>query len=252
MNISLIQPLHDDLLSKNQRIERVYHAIKNIQNTDFIVLPELWNTGFFSYDNYKKNSEAENGETVTMLRDAAREKNAYICTGSIIESSGDKLYNTVYMLSPQGKIIGKYRKIHLFGNEKKYLCRGGKISVCDTDFGRIGLSICYDLRFPELYRQMTADNPPEILVNCAAWPMSRLEHWKLLSRARALENQAIFIACSCRGKNNGGHFCGTGLICAPKGKILCEASDSIISHYIDIQSVYKYRKEFSALKDRIL
>lgn len=251
MKISIIQLEHSDLDAKAQRVEKVSNLIRGLNTPDLILLPELWGTGFFSYNEYKKNSESVDGETFAAMSALAREKNSYIFTGSFVEKYKDKLYNTALLLDKKGDIIGRYRKIHLFGEEKEYLCPGKDICTAETEFGIIGLSICYDLRFPELYRKLS-QRGAQILLSCYALPKQRTEHWRILTPARALENQAFFISCGCGGENRGVAYAGNSMVVSPYGEILSECKKEVEETVIDINQAKKYRSEFSALRDRVL
>lgn len=253
MNISILQLEHNDSHTKNERISHVLSQINALGKTDIIILPELWNTGFFSYDDYFNNSEAVDGETVTVLSDLAKSKCTYIFTGSFIEKRGGNFYNTACLLDRKGNIAAKYSKIHLFGDEKKYLSGGNEISVAKTDLGNIGLSICYDLRFPELYRKMVSDGA-EIFLSCYALPHERTAHWNILTHARAIENQALFLSCGCAGLNNGVQYAGHSLAVSPTGKTIAvgrEKHGDIITASADILDVHGYRADFPVLNDRI-
>ena len=251
MKVSIIQLEHNDLHTKSERIQNVSEIIKELCDTDLVMLPELWNTGFFSYQEYAKNSESIDGETISTLSTLAREKHTHIFTGSFVEKRGDKLYNSAVMIAPDGNILGRYSKIHLFGAEREYLCAGDSISTIDTEFGTVGMSICYDLRFPELYRKM---NEPQILLSCYALPKERLKHWQILYPARALENQAISLSCGCCGTNRGVELSGHSMVINPYGEIKIEALDKglIMNVDIDVNEVMEYRKSTPILRDKKL
>lgn len=251
MKAAIISLENRDAESKAERIARVKRLIRQSGGADLYLLPELWNVGFFAYDAYAEAAEDFYGETMSQMADIAAEQNAYVFTGSFIERRGGKLYNTSALLSRNGEICGRYSKIHLFGREKEYLSRGADICVCDTEFGKTGLSICYDLRFPELYRAM-ADKGAELFLNCSAWPKSRFEHWRILNRARALENQAMWLSCCVSGTNNGTELCGVSYAAAPDGTVILETAAECETVKCDMATVTEYRREFPALKDRIL
>lgn len=253
MRIATVQLEHNDTDTKESRIKNVCSMIRKNIESDLIILPEMWNTGFFSYDKYFENSESITGATITALSETAKAVQSNIFTGSFIEKCDNKLYNTSIMLNRKGEIIGKYRKIHLFGDEKKYISKGEDICVCNTDIGIVGMSICYDLRFPELYRELTQKGA-EILISCYALPYERKDHWKILTPARALENQAFFASCGCTGMNEGIEYAGHSMTVSPYGQILNEAGkkEEILNISVDISEARDYRRKFSALKDRIM
>jgi len=161
-----------------------------MSGADLILLPELWNIGFMSFDRYRKEAETEEGPTLTLLRALTKELSCYLHTGSFVEKRGDRFYNSSFLLNPKGEILGSYQKIHLFtyqSEEAKILTPGTSITVIPTEFGNFGLATCYDLRFPELFRKML-DQGAEFFLICSAWPSlawstgsSSIEqgHWKI-------------------------------------------------------------------------
>ena len=246
MNAGIISFENRDGESKGERIARAAGIITQNPGADIYLLPELWNVGFFAFDSYAEAAEPADGETISLLSDIARGLNAYIFTGSIVERRGGRLYNTAFLLDRRGEIAGQYSKTHLFGGEKDYMTAGNGCSVCDTEFGRIGFSICYDLRFPEQYRAMI-DMGAEIFLNCSAWPQSRAEHWKILNRARAVENQALCLSCCSRGEG----YAGISYAIAADGRVLLESEAEYAEVEADPRETIKYRADFPALKDKI-
>ncbi len=250
MKTGIISLENRDGEKKSERLERVRAIIANHPGADLYMLPELWNVGFFAFGDYDAAAETEDGETISALRTIAREQNAYIFTGSIAEKRNGRLYNTAFLLDRRGETAGKYSKTHLFGGEKNAVTPSKNYSVCDTEFGKIGFSICYDLRFPEQYRAM-ADMGAEIFLNCSAWPKSRIEHWRILNRARAIENQAVCLSCCSRGTDNGTEYAGISYAIAANGQILLETNREYSEIDIDLSETKKYRAEFPVLKDKI-
>lgn len=250
MKVSLIQVRHNDNIGKSDCVKRVNNIISSIDETDMIILPELWNVGFFSFDKYKEAGEKLDGKFVTDMSDMAKAKNSYIFTGSFIEKKDGKLFNTGVFLDRKGNISAVYRKNHLFGDEKNYLSRGNEIVTVQTEFGKIGFGICYDLRFPEHFRSMM---DAQIFIMASAWPYSRKEHLEILTRARAIENQALVLSCCMCGVNYGCEYSGSSMAVSPKGSIIFKAAlsetyDTVIT---DISEIYKYREAFPVLKDRL-
>ena len=250
MKAGIISLENHDNETKRERLSRVKNIITENAGADLYLLPELWNVGFFAFNNYADAAETIDGETISLLSDIAHANNAYIFTGSIAEKRNGKLYNTAVLLDRRGEIAGRYSKAHLFGSEKEYMTAGNEYSVCDTEFGKVGFSICYDLRFPEQYREMI-DMGAEIFLNCSAWPKSRIEHWNVLNRARAIENQALWLSCCSRGNDNGTEYAGVSYAIAPDGRLLLEAKSEFKAVEIDISEIKKCRAEFPALADRI-
>ncbi|MBC7343457.1 MAG: carbon-nitrogen family hydrolase [Clostridia bacterium] len=254
--VACIQLALDDSLTKEQRISTVEGLLDREKGADLILLPESWPVGFFSFDRYEEASEPLQGLIADRMSTKAKELGAYLLAGSFIEREGDKLYNTSLFFDPSGSLLAAYRKIHLFGygsRESEILTRGSQVVVVDTALGKIGLSTCYDLRFPELYRQMV-DLGAEIFLVTSAWPYPRVEHWTVLNRARAIENQAYLISCNFGGTNCGKPFLGRSMVVDPWGTVLATAGDgqAVVRAEIDREVVASCRQEFPPLRDRIL
>ncbi len=232
-------------------------AIKNIhrcEGADLIILPEIWNIGFMSFDRYIPEAETSDGQTLTRLRESAKKIGVYLHSGSFVEEKNGKYYNSSYLISPEGKILANYLKIHLFGynsRETQLLTPGDTIVAAETPLGKIGLATCYDLRFPELFRKMVAQGV-EIFLVCSAWPYPRLEHWLMLNRVRALENQCFLMSSNSVGLNQGIQLVGHSMIIDPWGTIQASAGDNeiIIKSEVDLDNLKAARQQFPALADR--
>jgi len=224
---------------------------------DLVMLPEIWGTGFFKFAEYAAEGEpAGNGETFSRLAPWAETLGSYVLTGSFVEQDGGSLYNTSLLISPEGKVIGRYRKIHLFGyqsEERKILSPGEEVCAVSTGLGIWGLTTCYDLRFPELYRKLV-DQGAEVFLIVSAWPMARLEHWKLFNQVRALENQVYLVSCNCAGTQAGHQFAGHSMAVSPWGEILTIGGDKeeILWSSFDAAKVHEFRHTFPVLRDRRL
>jgi predicted amidohydrolase len=237
------------------RSENIDHAVELIDeaDADLIVLPEL-----FTHCRDFKAGEPIPGPTTEVFARLAREKGSYIVMGSMLEvDEHRRMFNTSVLIDRRGTICARYRKIHLFSygsEEKRSLIAGTEVVVAPTELGVIGLSICYDLRFPELYRAMVKQGA-EIIVCPAAWPSPRLEHWIALNRARAIENQCYFIGCNQVGTPvPTTTFVGRSMITDPWGKTLAAAgnAEGIITAVIDVAVVNQVRKEYTFLNDIVL
>lgn len=240
---------------KEKTIARALENITRAADADLVVLPEIWNVGFMSFDRYESEAEDREGPTLTALRQAAREVDVFLHTGSFVEKDGDDYFNSSYLLSPEGDILANYRKIHLFGHnsrETQILKPGEKVIVADTPLGRIGMATCYDLRFPELFRRM-AEQGAALFLICSAWPYPRLEHWIIFNRARAMENQCFLVSANSVGSNLGATFVGHSMIINPWGVILASGGDEdvILKSEIDLPEVNSAREHFSAYHDRV-
>jgi predicted amidohydrolase len=233
----------------------VLSLLDETRGSDLVLLPELWPCGFFSFARYEAESEPVEGPTVQALRRKARELRTHLFTGSFVEREGTSLYNTAVLLGPGGELLARYRKIHLFGyqsEERRLLRRGEEVVVVPTPWGKAGLSICYDLRFPELYRKMI-DQGADFFLVASAWPHPRLEPWVLLNRARALESLAYLFSCNCTGSQADRRYAGHSLFVDPLGKVIAEAGDAeaILAAEVDPGLVAAVRADFPALRDRV-
>jgi predicted amidohydrolase len=234
------------------RSENIDRAVALIDKTDadLVVLPEL-----FTHCRDFKAGEPIPGPTTEIFARLAREKGSYIVVGSILEvDEHDRMFNTSVLVDRRGTICARYRKIHLFSyhsQERRSLTAGTDVVAAPTKLGIIGLSICYDLRFPELYRALVQKGA-EIIVCPAAWPSPRLEHWIALNRARAIENQCYFIGCNQVGTPAPATtFVGGSMITDPWGETIVAAgnAEAIITAVIDVDSVNEIRKEYTFLND---
>jgi predicted amidohydrolase len=241
---------------KSETIALVLAAIDRIPQADLLLLPEIWPCGFFAFDRYDSDAEPLNGPTVGTLRAKARERQCHLFMGSFVERRDGRRFNTSVFIGPGGDILACYRKIHLFGyqsEEARLLTPGSEIVVADAPWGRTGFSTCYDLRFPELFRRMV-DQGAEMFLITSAWPLARIEAWRLFNRARAHENLAFLISCNCAGQNAGKSYAGHSMIVDPWGKVLAEGGQGgeIVTADIDPDSAARARAEFPALSDRAL
>jgi predicted amidohydrolase len=241
--------------SKDKSLEHASRMVRQCQGADLILLPELWNIGFMSFDRYREEAETQEGPTLTLLRFLARELCCYLHTGSFVEKRGDRFYNSSFLLNPNGEVLGSYQKIHLFtyqSKEAEILTPGTSITVISTALGNFGLATCYDLRFPEFFRKMI-DRGAEFFLISSAWPTPRLEHWLLLNRTRALENLSYLISSNCVGINRGTLFAGHSLVVDPMGEIVAGSNDEecVVWGEVNRDIVLRARAEFPALGDRV-
>ena len=256
--LNAIQLAVNDSETREDRFQRVEGYLENISREDsaplVVILPEIWGTGFLNYERYRQESELLQGETYSRLAPWAEEIGCYIIGGSIIEREGENLYNTAILIGPNGSLSGSYRKIHLFGyqaEENVYMTAGSELYTLKTRHGTWGFSTCYDLRFPELYRQMS-DSGVDIFFVVAAWPKARLDHWVLFNRARALENLSYLISCNCAGELKGQPLGGNSMVVDPWGDVLASAGEGeeILTVSLDLSMVDTVRASFPALQDR--
>lgn len=221
---------------------------------DIIVLPEVWTVGW-DCSKFIQTAEDLDGKTVTFLKDLAKKYNSYILGGSFIEKDVDEYYNTCPVVSPEGQLIAKYRKNHLFSyygcGEGSYVDRGENPVMVNILGYNVGLSICYDIRFPEIYRAYRKVGA-DLIVNMAAWPLVRKKHWLSLTRARAVENQCYFVALTQTGfLSDGSRNLGHSLIYDYNGEVLDELSESegVIYSEIEKKNMYDFRNKCTVLND---
>jgi predicted amidohydrolase len=214
----------------------------------------------------RESAEPIPGPTSTAMAGLARELGIYLLAGSILEEipGSAKAYNTSLLIDPNGKLIARYRKIHLFDvdlangvslRESDTRAHGADVVVAQTELATMGLSVCYDLRFPELYRELTDSGAQMLFVPSAFTAFTGAAHWEILLRARAIENQVYVIAADQFGKSAKSFEChGHSMIIDPWGKILAELADGpgVISAEIDLEYLAKVRAELPALKHRRL
>ena len=257
VKVSCVQLWHNDEETKEDRIARAEQLMDSAADCDLITLPELWTIGVWSYDIYYESSEPVLGETIARIAEKARKVNAYVFAGSIIERDGDNLYNTAVMLDPTGKVIATYRKIHLFGafgsREKELMKPGKELVAVKTEVGILGLSICYDLRFPEHSRKLAVHHEVEIILHTTAWPQARLDDYRATCHVRANENQCYLVSCASAGFNRGNPLSGYSAIIDPWGIRLASAGlyESVPKADIDISEIYKIREMLTLHKDRV-
>ncbi|MFI6878431.1 carbon-nitrogen family hydrolase [Streptomyces sp. NPDC050400] len=266
MRASLIQIAVNEDESVNERRERVSSLVREqAGSADLVVLPELWPTGAFAYELFAEEAEPLEGPTFRAMAKAARDAGVWLHAGSIPErapsdggsAAGDgPLYNTALVFSPDGELAAAYRKIHRFGFDKGeavLMSAGEELVTVRLPETTLGVTTCYDLRFPELYRGLV-DRGAETLVVSAGWPERRRAHWTLLAQARAVENQAYVLACGSAGTHAGVEQAGHSIVVDPWGTVLAEAGagEEVLRVEFDAAKVGVTREQFPALKDRLL
>nr|WP_320049440.1 carbon-nitrogen family hydrolase [uncultured Desulfuromonas sp.] len=235
----------------DQNLSTASEALRraSARGAQLAVLPEMWSTG---YDYRRLAQLAEQTPRVLIALQSLSLELDMVIVGSLPEKEGSSLYNTLYVVD-QGKQVGFYRKLHLFSSmgEDRFLSAGQVSTVVPTSIGRLGLAICYDLRFPELFRKLALEGA-EILCIPAEWPKPRQEHWRTLLRARAIENQMFVVAANCCGIQGKLDFFGMSLLISARGDILQEAGEqntelvATFSH----EEMVKYRSQIPCFKDR--
>ena len=234
------------------------------RGSDLVVLPEVW-TGlaYSESDLYRETAETIPGPSTDLLAAKAEEYGMYV-VGSIYERSNDAFYNSSPLIDPQGSIVGKYLKTHLFDAPDRVDIKGGiresdkveagsELQVFDTSIGKIGVSVCSDLRFPEVYRVLRLKGA-QIIVCASAFLSPRFDHWEFFLRARAAENQAFVVASGQYGTEpkSGIGFVGRSMVVDPWGVVIATAPDTecCITTMIDLDFIEEIRKRYPLMDQR--
>jgi omega-amidase len=216
---------------------------------DLLIFPELTLTGFTMH--CERFAEEIDGAGTQLFMHISSVLGTNIFAG-IIEQDVNRFYNSLVHFDNNGLIKARYRKIHPFslGDEDKHYSESDELTVTEINHVDIGLSICYDLRFPELYRLYTKANC-QMLVNIANWPTSRIDHWKTLLKARAIENQCFVVGVNRVGDDPYAKYNGCSAVFNPMGEniVMVENEETIISCEIDLGLVEETRTKFPFLKD---
>ena len=196
------------------------------QGIDLIVFPEMSDTGY-SMPVIQKHATSWNEGAVPRLQKMARQLSLAVIAG-VSDRDGPCIHNGQVLIDTGGNIRGKYRKTHLVTaaplDERPVFTAGDAFVSCKFDMFNLGLTICYDLRFPEVCRALAVDHGANVFINSSAWPFPRLEHLRILALARAIENQCYLILANRVGTDDGVTFCGTSAIIDPYGVIVAAAS----------------------------
>lgn len=228
---------------------------------ELVALPELWSCHGLEKV-YHENAEPVPGPTTDFLSGLARELGVYVLGGSILEDTGsEKMYNTSTFFTPDGTMAAVYRKIHLFdvkAPDREYLesasiAPGGEVVTAKAGSLTLGLSVCYDVRFPELYRLLALRGAEVLAVPAAFTLQTGKDHWEVLLRARAVENQAFVVAPAQWGQKADGRWTyGRSLIVDPWGTVIaqCPDRDGYALAVLDLDYLERFRTEFPALANR--
>ncbi|EPS58728.1 hypothetical protein M569_16085, partial [Genlisea aurea] len=254
---------------KDKNILRARSAIEEAaeKGAELVLLPEIWNSPYSndSFPTYAEDIDAgfDFSPSTAMLSDVARSLNITLVGGSIPERSGDKLFNTCCVFGSDGKLKAKHRKIHLFDidipgkivfKESKTLTAGEKPTIVDTDVGRIGIGICYDIRFQEL-SMLYAARGAKLICYPGAFNMTTGPlHWELLQRARAVDNQVYVATCSpARDASSGGYVAwGHSTLVGPLGDVVVttEHDEAVVIGEINYYEVEVRRRNMPLEKQR--
>lgn len=253
IKVSIIQMYvrAEDTVSNRERAKCLITKAA-IEKPDIIMLPEMWTTGFH-LNKIKEICDIEGRPTLDMIRNLAKNYNLNIISGSFANIIGKNIYNSAFVVNRKGEIVADYNKIHLFKTmqENEYFNGGDEICTFEIEGIKCGLIICYDLRFPELARKLALQGI-KILFVSAQWPAARIEHWNILLRARAIENQIFVVACNIAGEYREDTFNGNSMIISPLGEII-EVFDYKEQHKcfsLDINMINLVRSRINYLADR--
>lgn len=229
---------------------------------DVVVLPELWTSGYvwLAGEDYDGPVEARGlaedpreGETIPRLQEIARREDIWLVAGTILEMDRGQVYNTSFVIAPDGNVVHRYRKLHLIGlmEEPERLAAGDSAETFEMNDWSAGVMICYDLRFPELARSLVLQGA-EVLFVPAQWPEPRIEHWDILVRARAIENQCYIVACNRVGEGGSDTFPGVSMVVGPTGEILARGGEEacLLTADLDRDAVRDIREFLPVFSDR--
>ncbi len=248
---------------KAENLRTAEEAIRTAarQGAELVLLPEMFNC---PYENacFPVYAEPAGGETWQFLSHIAKELGIYLAGGSVPEREGDAIYNTCYLFSPQGEELARHRKVHLFDidvpggqrfMESDTLTAGDQITVVDTPLGKLGIAICFDIRFSELFRVMGDKGAQLILIPAAFNMTTGPVHWSLAFRMRALDNQYFIAGCSPARDETASYVAyGHSLVSDPWGNLLTEfdekAGVQVVT--INLADLDKYRAQIPILAGR--
>ncbi|ABR49338.1 Nitrilase/cyanide hydratase and apolipoprotein N-acyltransferase [Alkaliphilus metalliredigens QYMF] len=261
VKVAICQMLITEKKSKNlQKAEELIREASG-EGAKLIVLPEMFNC---PYDNayFSRFAEEYPGESTQLLSQLAKELGVIIIGGSIPEQEGDRIYNTCFIFGEAGELIGRHRKVHLFDidvkngirfKESDTLTAGEEMTVVETVLGKIGVAICYDMRFPELIRMMALEGAQVVIVPAAFNMTTGPAHWEATIKVRALDNQIYFIAASpARNLEASYHAYGHSMLMNPWGDVVNKADETeqILYGDLDFDYLNRVREQLPLLKHR--
>ena len=248
--VSLNQSWENKAENKQKVGETLALIAEHCTNTDLVVYPEMTLTGF-TMESQKVKEDELSSETITFFKEQAQKYKVSIAFGVVL-SKGEKATNNLVVVSEQG-VLATYAKIHPFSSagEDNYYQAGDELKKLTIGGATIGLTICYDLRFPELYQAYSKDC--YVILNIANWPERRVSHWRALNKARAIENQVFMIAVNRIGTDGKGlQYVFSSHIVSPYGEELkgTSLSEEVVVYDLNLEEVAQYRAEFPVKNDR--
>ena len=239
----------------NIRKIRDFTALAKKSGTELVVFPEMSDTGY-SMPVIQNRARPWKDGAVSELQKIAKENSIAIVAG-ISDRDGDSIFNAQVLVNARGEIVAKYRKTHLVTaaplDERICLSPGNEFVTSKIGNFNVGLSICYDLRFPEMARALVVKHGANVIVNSSAWPVVRAEHLRILALARAVENQSYLIIANRVGTDDGVTFCGSSVIVDPSGKVLAAASpdrEELIEAEISNEAIADVRSRVRVFEHR--
>lgn len=241
---------------KKSNFEKIKQLTSLIGKTDVIVLPEVWTVGWSCKDFIKSGEYLENSETIKFLSEIAKEKKCNIIGGSFVRKVDEKTYfNTCPVIDRQGQLKALYDKNHLYSyygcGEGEYITKGENPVMVNLDGINFGLTICYDIRFPEIYRAYRKSGA-DIFINSAAWASTKPMQWEMMTRSRAIENQTFMVAVNQFGpmRNNETNL-GHSRIIDYNGSVLSQilSGEGVIQAELNLVEMYKFREKCTILND---
>ena len=247
---------------ENVRTVKAYLEKIKDENPDFVILPEMFCCPYQT-ENFPIYAEKEGGPVWQQLSGYAKQYGIYLIGGSMPEKDAEgNVYNTSYIFDREGKQIGKHRKVHLFDidvkggqtfKESDTLTAGDSDTVFDTEFGKIGVMLCFDIRFPELSRMMVNDGAKVIFVPAAFNMTTGPAHWELSFRTRALDNQIYMVGCAPARDVSAGYISwGHSIVTDPWGRVtgMLDENEGILLAELDMDYEEQVREELPLLKSR--
>lgn len=247
---------------ENVRTVKAYLEKIKDENPDFVILPEMFCCPYQT-ENFPIYAEKEGGPVWQQLSGYAKQYGIYLIGGSMPEKDAEgNVYNTSYIFDREGKQIGKHRKVHLFDidvkggqtfKESDTLTAGDSNTVFDTEFGKIGVMLCFDIRFPELSRMMVNDGAKVIFVPAAFNMTTGPTHWELSFRTRALDNQIYMVGCAPARDVSAGYISwGHSIVTDPWGRVtgMLDENEGILLAELDMDYEEQVREELPLLKSR--
>ena len=262
IKIAAIQmPTVADKMENVRTVKTYLEKIKD-ENPDFVILPEMFCCPYQT-ENFPIYAEKEGGPVWQQLSGYAKQYGIYLIGGSMPEKDAEgNVYNTSYIFDREGKQIGKHRKVHLFDidvkggqtcKESDTLTAGDSDTVFDTEFGKIGVMLCFDIRFPELSRMMVNDGAKVIFVPAAFNMTTGPAHWELSFRTRALDNQIYMVGCAPARDVSAGYISwGHSIVTDPWGRVIdmLDEKKGILLAELDMDYEEQVREELPLLKSR--